>query len=432
MSNESSINLENENNFFSPSNQKTLVLHKLTLQDENIEEISDRINKNLFRATNYFSPDNPVVIGKRIKIEEMKQIYEPIKTEIKKKGKSGIKKQITSVNTSLRSERNKSLINHISNKDLMNIKFEKISHQQLKGLFDSFKDNSIKQSFSLNNTKEENLPLNVSQSLIEQTKNLNIRINSEKKSSNLSKFISKKVNKKEKDLLMNRIDVFKLKKEIYNDIENSKPINDRYGQYKWVMSLRRPEHFKGERESYINIGNDNNPFWALVKEKFPIERSISLKPGYDMNSKDYLDFKKNQFLPHTSSNLIKKVEGVDTLRIIGEDLYNLEYRREVNNGTQNKILHKIFMDNGRMILDKDINDEFGNETIYKSYNYGKTSEDDDDDDKIESRIFKSHMFSSGNISNSKLNDGNVSNHNQKVYRNYNNLDNPLLENSYKS
>ncbi len=431
MSNESSINLENENNFFSPSNQKTLVLHKLTLQDENIEEINERINKNLFRATNYFSPDNPVVIGKRIKIEEMKQIYEPIKTEVKKKGKSGIKKQITSVNTSLRSERNKSLINHISNKDLMNIKFEKISHQQLKGLFDSFKDNSIKQSFSLNNTKEENLPLNVSQSLIEQTKNLNIRINSEKKSSNLSKFISKKVNKKEKDLLMNRIDVFKLKKEIYNDIENSKPINDRYGQYKWVMSLRRPEHFKGERESYINIGNDNNPFWALVKEKFPIERSISLKPGYDMNSKDYVDFKKNQFLPHSSSNLIKKVEGVDTLRIIGEDLYNLEYRREVNNGTQNKILHKIFMDNGRMILDKDINDEFGNETIYKSYNTGKNNESDDE--KVESRIFKSYMFSSGNVSNSKLNEGDVSSYNQKVYGNFNsNLDNPLLENSYKS
>ena len=431
MSNESSINLENENNFFSPSNQKTLVLHKLTLQDENIEEISDRINKNLFRATNYFSPDNPVVIGKRIKIEEMKQIYEPIKTEVKKKGKSGIKKQITSVNTSLRSERHKSLNNHISNKDLMNIKFEKISHQQLKGLFDSFKDNSIKQSFSLNNTKEENLPLNVSQSLIEQTKNLNIRINSEKKSSNLSKFISKKVNKKEKDLLMNRIDVFKLKKEIYNDIENSKPINDRYGQYKWVMSLRRPEHFKGERESYINIGNDNNPFWALVKEKYPIERSISLKPGYDMNSKDYLDFKKNQFLPHTSSNLIKKVEGVDTLRIIGEDLYNLEYRREVNNGTQNKILHKIFMDNGRMILDKDINDEFGNETIYKSYNTGRNNESDDE--KVESRIFKSHMFSSGNVSNSKLNEGDVSSFNQKVYGSLNNnIDNPLLENSYKS
>ena len=431
MSNESSIIIEKEENILSPNNQKTLVIHKLTLEDENLEEITEKINKNLFRATNYFSPDNPVVIGKRIKIEEMKQIYEPIKTEIKKKGKSGIKKQITSVNTSLRSERNKSLINHISNKDLMNIKFEKISHQQLKGLFDSFKDNSIKQSFSLNNTKEENLPLNVSQSLIEQTKNLNIRINSEKKSSNLSKFISKKVNKKEKDLLMNRIDVFKLKKEIYNDIENSKPINDRYGQYKWVMSLRRPEHFKGERESYINIGNDNNPFWALVKEKFPIERSISLKPGYDMNSKDYIDFKKNQFLPHSSSNLIKKVEGVDTLRIIGEDLYNLEYRREVNNGTQNKILHKIFMDNGRMILDKDINDEFGNETIYKSYNTGKNNESDDE--KVESRIFKSYMFSSGNVSNSKLNEGDVSSYNQKVYGNFNsNLDNPLLENSYKS
>jgi hypothetical protein len=429
MSNESSIIIEKEENILSPNNQKTLVIHKLTLEDENLEEITEKINKNLFRATNYFSPDNPVVVGKRIKIDEMKQIFSPRKSETKKKAKPGIKKTLTSVNTSMRSDLNKPSNNHLSNKDLMNIKFEKISHQQLKGLFDSFKDNSIKQSFSINNTKEENLPLNLSRSLTEQTKNLNIRLNSEKKISNLSKFISKKVNKKEKDLLMNRIDVYKLKKEIYNDIENSKPINDRYGQYKWVMSLRRPEHFKGERESYINIGNDNNPFWALVKEKFPIERSITLKPGYDMNSKDYLDFKKNQFLPHSSSNLIKKVEGVDTLSINGENLYNLEYRREVNNGTKNKILHKIFMDNGRMILDKDINEEFGNETIYKSYNF--TKNDDDDDDKIESKIFKSHMFSSGNVSNSKFNDGNVSTYNQKVYGNYN-LDNPLLENSYKS
>lgn len=429
MSNESSIIIEKEENILSPNNQKTLVIHKLTLEDENLEEITEKINKNLFRATNYFSPENPVVVGKRIKIDEMKQIFSPRKSETKKKAKPGIKKTLTSVNTSMRSDLNKPSNNHLSNKDLMNIKFEKISHQQLKGLFDSFKDNSIKQSFSINNTKEENLPLNLSRSLTEQTKNLNIRLNSEKKISNLSKFISKKVNKKEKDLLMNRIDVYKLKKEIYNDIENSKPINDRYGQYKWVMSLRRPEHFKGERESYINIGNDNNPFWALVKEKFPIERSITLKPGYDMNSKDYLDFKKNQFLPHSSSNLIKKVEGVDTLSINGENLYNLEYRREVNNGTKNKILHKIFMDNGRMILDKDINEEFGNETIYKSYNF--TKNDDDDDDKIESKIFKSHMFSSGNVSNSKFNDGNVSTYNQKVYGNYN-LDNPLLENSYKS
>ena len=428
MSNESSIIIEKEENILSPNNQKTLVIHKLTLEDENLEEITEKINKNLFRATNYFSPENPVVVGKRIKIDEMKQIFSPRKSETKKKAKPGIKKTLTSVNTSMRSDLNKPSNNHLSNKDLMNIKFEKISHQQLKGLFDSFKDNSIKQSFSINNTKEENLPLNLSRSLTEQTKNLNIRLNSEKKISNLSKFISKKVNKKEKDLLMNRIDVYKLKKEIYNDIENSKPINDRYGQYKWVMSLRRPEHFKGERESYINIGNDNNPFWALVKEKFPIERSITLKPGYDMNSKDYLDFKKNQFLPHSSSNLIKKVEGVDTLSINGENLYNLEYRREVNNGTKNKILHKIFMDNGRMILDKDINEEFGNETIYKSYNFTKN---DDDDDKIESKIFKSHMFSSGNVSNSKFNDGNVSTYNQKVYGNYN-LDNPLLENSYKS
>ena len=413
--------------------EKTLVIHKLKEEDENKEEIAEEIAKNLFSVTNYFSPSNPVVIGKRIKLDVMKNICIPtIKTNVKKKVKSnGIRKTITSVNTSMRSEINKNSNhnNNLSNKELMELKFEKIDNQRLKNIFNSSRDNSIKQSFTINNSKEEYIPLNISQSLNEQTRNLNIKNNSEKKNSKLGKYLSKKLNKKEKDLLMNRIDVFKLKKEIYNDIENSKPIEQKYGKHKWLISLRRPDNFIGIRDSYINIRNESNPFWALIKEKCPFERQISLKPNFDIQSKDYLDFKKNQFLPHSSSNLIKKVEGVDTLSINGENLYNLEYRREVNNGTKNKILHKIFMDNGRMILDKDINEEFGNETIYKSYNF--TKNDDDDDDKIESKIFKSHMFSSGNVSNSKFNDGNVSTYNQKVYGNYN-LDNPLLENSYKS
>ena len=113
MSSDSLINLEQEQNDLTSNNQKTLVLHKLTTEDENLEEITEKINKNLFRATNYFSPDNPVIIGKRIKIEEMKSIYSPVKTETKKKIKIGIRKTITSINTSLRSDINKPTNNQL-------------------------------------------------------------------------------------------------------------------------------------------------------------------------------------------------------------------------------------------------------------------------------------------------------------------------------
>ncbi len=411
--------------------EKTLVIHKLKEEDENKEEIAEEIAKNLFSVTNYFSPSNPVVVGKRIKLDIMKNICIPtIKTNIKKKVKSnGIRKTITSVNTSMRSEINKNSHhnNNLSNKELLELKFEKIDNQRLKNIFNSFRDDSIKQSFTINNSKEEYIPLNISQSLNEQTRNLNIKNNSEKKNSKLGKYLSKKLNKKEKDLLMNRIDVFKLKKEIYNDIENSKPIEQKYGKHRWLISLRRPDNFVGTRDSYINIRNESNPFWALIKEKYPFERQISLKPNFDIQSKDYLDFKKNQFFEKKTTKLIKKVEDVEKLNVVGKDLFNIEYKREMS-GSPNKILHRVFMDNGKMILDKNINEEFGNETIYKSYDKNNKF-NFDDEDKIESRIFKSHMFSSANLSNNNDDSRNYYNDYNKNY--LKNSENPLLENSYK-
>ena len=141
----------------------------------------------------------------------------------------------------------------------MNIKFEKISHQQLKGLFDSFKDNSIKQSFSINNIKEENLPLNVSQSLTEQTKNLNIRINSEKKSANLSKFISKKVNKKEKDLKNNQND------------EDEEEIVER-NRKRIKKEERRPDLQKSEKIVCLQSSKEDNSEQKKKKRKMKIRK----------------------------------------------------------------------------------------------------------------------------------------------------------------
>ena len=100
------------------------------------------------------------------------------------------------------------------------------------------------------------------------------------------------------------------------------------------------------------------------------------------------------------------------------------------------------MDNGKMIMDKDINEEFGNETIYKSYH-----NNNDSNDNIESKILKSNLFSSNYLSNNNLSSKNLSsknlssknlsinsgnnvndNNNVKLFKSY---ENPLLENSYK-
>ena len=417
------------------SKKKTYIIHQLTERDENIEEIRKEINDNLFSITNFFSPLNPVIINKKIEIEPMKDILSPGSKDLKKKIK---KNNLTST---MRSESHKNYNTNLhNNKELMNVKFEKIDIEKLKNIFNTYKDNSIKQSFSLNNKTEETLPLNISKSLSEQNRNLIIRKKSEIKREKLSKYLSKKTHKLEKDLLMNRIDIFKYKKEFFNAFENQKNLNQKYGKNNWLISLRRPEHFKGERETYINLRNENLPLWALIKEKYPIERNISLKPNFDYDNIDYINFRKNQFLNY-NNNIIKKIEGVDQLFIQGKNLFNLEYKRELS-GSKNKILHKVFMDNGKMIMDKDINEEFGNETIYKSYH-----NNNDSNDNIESKILKSNLFSSNYLSNNNLSSKNLSsknlssknlsrnsgnnvndNDNVKLFKSY---ENPLLENSYK-
>ena len=70
MSNENSLLEENKIN----QKQKTLLIHKLKDDVNNINQITEEIEKNLFSATNYFSHTNPVIIGKRVKLNEMKNI----------------------------------------------------------------------------------------------------------------------------------------------------------------------------------------------------------------------------------------------------------------------------------------------------------------------------------------------------------------------
>ena len=64
---------------------------------------------------------------------------------------------------------------------------------------------------------------------------------------------------------------------------------------------------------------------------------------------------------------LKNVENLDQISIRGENLYDLEYNREMNSDCR-KIIHKSFIDNGKVIMYKDVNNIFGYETIYKNYN----------------------------------------------------------------
>lgn len=50
-------------------------------------------------------------------------------------------------------------------------------------------------------------------------------------------------------------------------MEFNKP-SEENAKFKWNLSLRRPEHFRGTRKVYVSLNDKNtSPFWSLFIEK---------------------------------------------------------------------------------------------------------------------------------------------------------------------
>ena len=76
--------------------------------------------------------------------------------------------------------------------------------------------------------------------------------------------------------------------------DNLKKIIDKSCLFKWISSLRRPKNFYGKRELYINISRENNLLLSIVVKRYPIIKEISIKGGYNLNNRDYKDFKRKR------------------------------------------------------------------------------------------------------------------------------------------
>ena len=291
----------------------------------------------------------------------------------------------------------------------LNQKFEIINNERLKLLFDSYKkvdnnlnmDSSVEKSQSLtsdrrsflygsnfeyktklnekktinesNKNTEEKIPKDLKNGLNIQTKKLFLLKNSELKNKKFSKYLSKKANKSPDCLLLNRIDSFRYKKEMIKEIEYNKSTDEQLGKYKWNVSLRRPEHFRGKRETFVNLkGERFNPFWSLIIEKYPRQKNLCLKPDYVLSEGEINELKKkDNYLNQNSeksNQYLKTLENIDDLIVKGKNLYNLEYKREIIDSKNNKILHKVFMENGKVISLAEVNKIYKNDIFYKDYN----------------------------------------------------------------
>ena len=361
-------------NIFPVKKQKhTIYVRKLNKIDGNdlnkSEKISQQIDNYFNCPDTYFSKNNHIIVGKKTEIDEDMKIT----IEKKKKRKnvySLSKKSNTFLNQSHVSNLSTNRIcseNRKNDRDIPNLEnknFEVIDNNRLNEIFKSFKEANKN-----DNNCPEVLPNNICSSLENQEKQLFMNKIFEKSRKSISKFLSKKVDKNEKELLINQIDSSLYKNEITNNPENNSPFCEKY---KWRISLRKPKNFKGVINTYINISTDKNPMYGVITENNQNEKQISIKPNLGTRvSRNLKNYMSNASKNMKFEENIKNLRKLDSLSIKGKKLLDLEYEREMSLNSK-KILHKVFIDNGEIISRNELNHVFGEKTFYK--NYGSKNE----------------------------------------------------------
>ena len=369
----------------------SLLLRKLSSSTTNKNVIKSEISEYFNSPDKFFNPNSNIVINRKINLKKIIHIEENKPSAHKTFGRRDSfrsNKNNTSKLSYLK-EKN-SIYNKFSSDDKddhsQGKNFELIDKERLRSIFISFKNaskNIIKKNkntsineektnskidFEKKDKKEENIPKQLSLDLGIQKRHLLKKKNLDKKSHETSKYLSLKLHKNENDLLFNSVHLYRYKKEILGkeDTKEFDKVNNQSCLFKWTSSLRRPKNFYGKRESYINVGGENNPLWSIVVEKYPITKEVSVQSGYNLDNKDFKDFIRKRNNDSKSNEKIKKVEDLDEIGIDGKSLYDLEYNREMS-GNKRKILHNVFIENGKAIFYRDVNKIFGHETIYKNY-----------------------------------------------------------------
>lgn len=348
------------NNKSIQKNGRVLFLKKIDVNSST--EINNSINNYFFNPSFYFSNDSPIQVGKKHEITDISEIrIKKVKRSTLLNNSSSLKSK--SYITKTEKEKEKERISVLDKN-----KFELLDNKKLKNVFDSFKDKiNLKKKEAYLKYNNSDLPLNINVSLRYQQDSMHkMKLNKINKE-NLERYLTKKSKKNKSDLLFNKIDNYLYKKEIFKNIENKKIISENNSRKDWILSLRRPIKLKGIRRSIININTDKYPFWGYFIEKENELKVTSVKPGINLNS-DYIKKVLNKARTTNSLNEknIKKLKNLDELKIEGNDLLDIEYKREMGS-QKKKILHKAFLDNGRIIFKTDINNVFGKQTFYKNY-----------------------------------------------------------------
>lgn len=242
------------------------------------------------------------------------------------------------------------IIDNKSTKDKISIPYETILEKDIDEIYNKFKSNIAKDDFE-NNKNEINIPQNVRKILDMQENTLNQIKIKEKYSDSLNKYLAKKSNKKEEDLLIKKIDYLRMRKE-FNELTSNQ--NSSIGgippEGNWIMNLRSQKNSMFPEITYLNYGEGTNPYYVPIRER----RNKSIDVIRDPNSTSKLDIRlinSNRELMENRLSINDKSINSSTLNFIQslnsqinssniEDM-NVSFKKTTNENTGINIIgHK--------------------------------------------------------------------------------------------
>jgi len=188
-----------------------------------------------------------------------------------------------------------------SKKEIKKNYFDYIDDNRVKSIFKDYTEIKENNKEKLNDFMKR-LPPELKNELKKQELNLKLKNYEESHFQKLSEFLSKRLNKNQDQLLINRIDEHRLRKEFSDFMENKVLSENKYGKNQWVLSLRKNKNNQFVKNSYLNVGGLYNPTWVNIRDQVNKSVDIVRKP----NSKSTFDLKglsNNKLILESLNNL---------------------------------------------------------------------------------------------------------------------------------
>ena len=335
------------NDIISKQPKKTLVVNKIS-PGSNLK-IENEV-KNLFDSPDTYLqlPSDskiPFVVSRRLQgprydLDDKLIPYSIVGNPKFLKNKTNINVN-NSISRSLYSQQHSRSTMAKNNNTIDNTKSSAMSDNQIKAIFSKCKynieNNNIKKNDFLK-TIPNSMNDYVIRPLLIQEKNLKLyknNLNFQKRfNRNLIKrlYISTKNDPSESNRvnLLQESDNYITKTETLRYMAlNDKKINFGNGLQNWSMSLRRPKNFEGERRGYVNVGNDNKPYWIILREKYPNQFENIMNPNNINNEFDKAMYKTQSFNKYISTfpnfkKFMNKTYNIWNLEVKGKNLLKVE------------------------------------------------------------------------------------------------------------